>query len=431
MSNPLDLSLTNGPIPLAVTAVGCAALLYLCFDRRRVWWTRVLPIALVACGLVTAAIALVVDKVWRPFPEALPKTVLYYLGVVLFGLTIAVARAVPARRRTRVLVVLAGLAVLVAGLSGINRFYGQYPTTRAALGPLLMDSVDLDKAAPPVPTEVAVPPGQKLVDVWKRPADLPTEGTLSETDIPSSGGFQPRQAWIYLPPAYAASPRPRLPVVVLLSGQPGTPRDWLDAGQLAKNLDAFAAAHQGLAPIVVMADQLGSTMANPMCLDSKLGQVETYLARDVPRWITQRLQVNEDRGAWTIAGFSQGGTCAVQLAVRAPSVYAQFIDISGQREPTLGTRPDTVRAAFGGDDAAFSKVNPLEVMAKTSFPDTAGMIVAGQGDREYRPQDQEVFEACRKSGMNVQLRELPGATTGASGDRACTSRCRGWRPGPG
>jgi enterochelin esterase-like enzyme len=128
----------------------------------------------------------------------------------------------------------------------------------------------------------------------------------------------------------------------------------------------------------------------------------------VPKWITGRLRVDESRGAWTIAGFSQGGTCSLQLAVRAPSVYGQFIDISGQREPTLGNRRDTVRAAFGGDDAAYRAVNPLEVLATTRFPDTAGMIVAGLRDLEYRPQDKEVFEACRKSGMDVALREYPG-----------------------
>ena len=36
-------------------------------------------------------------------------------------------------------------------------------------------------------------------------------------------------------------------------------------------------SRDGLAPIAVVADQLGARMANPLCLDSKLGQSETYL----------------------------------------------------------------------------------------------------------------------------------------------------------
>ncbi len=37
-----------------------------------------------------------------------------------------------------------------------------------------------------------------------------------------------------------------------------------------------------------------------------------------------------------------------QLAVRAPDVYGNFIALAPQREPTLGTRQETVKAAFGG-----------------------------------------------------------------------------------
>jgi len=47
------------------------------------------------------------------------------------------------------------------------------------------------------------------------------------------------------------------------------------------HLDAYAANHEGLAPIVVVADQLGTPTANPLCLDSALGKSETYLARDL------------------------------------------------------------------------------------------------------------------------------------------------------
>jgi hypothetical protein len=55
---------------------------------------------------------------------------------------------------------------------------------------------------------------------------------------------------LYLPPAYLGSVRARLPVLVLIPGQPGGPEDWLLAGRLAAVMDAFAAAHDGLAPVV-------------------------------------------------------------------------------------------------------------------------------------------------------------------------------------
>ncbi|MFI9812959.1 alpha/beta hydrolase [Saccharothrix variisporea] len=397
----LDLSLINGPIPAAVTVVAAAGLVLLAVGVRPF---RIVLFAVLAGVLSAALVGLVVNVVWRPFPEPLPLKVLVCLGALVLAVVLAVVRW--RARVHRVIALFAVVTVLVGALSGVNTFYGQYPTMRAVLGPLLAETVDLDEAARPA-GDLVVPDGSVLADVWQ-PASVPDKGTVSSADIPASTDYRPRGAWVYLPPAYAVSPRPRLPVVVLLAGQPGTPRDWLDAGQLAQHLDAFARQHRGLAPIVVMADQLGSLMANPICVDSSRGALETYLAKDVPNWVKQRLTVDQRRTAWTIAGFSQGGTCALQLAVRAPDVYGKFIDISGQAEPTLGNRADTIRQVFGGDAEAFRRVNPLDVLATRRFPDTEGVVVAGQGDVYYRDEDRKVYEACQRAGMDVRWAELPG-----------------------
>jgi S-formylglutathione hydrolase FrmB len=407
MLSPLDLSLTSGPIPTAATVAGAIALICLTIRKNRTWWTRVVPVVVLASAAVIAGLVVVVDHVWKPWPEPLPPILVGWAGVVLVALSLAVARLRAGRWYWRTLSVVLALVVTASAVTAANAFFGFYPTSRAVLEVFTNSRVDLDEAAKPTSSVLDVPPGGKLADVWRKPAGLPENGTVSEADVP--GAFKARKAWIYLPPAYAATPRPRLPVVVLLPGQPGAPRDWFDAGRITERLDAFAREHDGLAPVVVVADQLGSRSANPLCLDSKLGQSETYLAREVPAWIKQRLTVDERREAWTIAGFSQGGTCALQLAVRAPDVYGNFIDLTGQREPTLGTRAETVKAAFGGDEAAFTRVNPMDVLARERFPQTSGVIVTGHGDALYRQAGVDVFEACRRAGMDVQLKELPGA----------------------
>jgi enterochelin esterase-like enzyme len=404
MLSPLDLSLINGPIPKATTVAAVLALTYLAIRKNRTWWVRVLPIVVLACALVVTGLTLVINHLWKPWPEPMPIILMVWLGAALVAVSLGVARLRPSRWYGRVLTVVAAVAVISGALTATNAYYGLYPTSRAALEVFNNPSVDLPDSVP-VADELVVPPGKKLAEVWS-PADLPEKGTLSETEIP--GALKGRPAWIYLPPAYAVKPRPRLPVLVLLAGQPGSPRDWYDAGRISDNMDEFARAHNGLAPIVVMPDSLGSLTANPLCFDSKLGQSETYLTRDVPKWIKERLTVDERREAWTVAGLSQGGTCSLQLAVRAPDVYGNFIDLSGQREPTLGTRADTVKAAFGGDEAAFRRVNPLDILAKQRFPQLAGVIVAGKDDGVYRPAGAEVFEACRKAGMDVLWKELPG-----------------------
>jgi len=58
-------------------------------------------------------------------------------------------------------------------------------------------------------------------------------------------------------------------------------------------------------------DDLGSPLANPLCLDSRLGRVHTYLTRDVPAWISAHLQVDTTPGSWAVGGSSAGGTCTV------------------------------------------------------------------------------------------------------------------------
>jgi hypothetical protein len=105
----------------------------------------------------------------------------------------------------------------------------------------------------------------------------------------------------------------------------------------------------GLATIVVVADPLGSQLAQTICVDSVAGNAFTYLSVDVPTWIRSTLQVDPDPRRWAVGGRSAGGTCALQLAVNAPTVYPTFLDISGQDEPTVGTRRQTVIQFFGGD----------------------------------------------------------------------------------
>lgn len=97
-------------------------------------------------------------------------------------------------------------------------------------------------------------------------------------------------------------------------------------------LDTFAAAHAGLAPVVVD-DRLGATFANLLCGDLPLGDTFPYLSVDGPAWIRAPLQVDPTPQDWAVGGLSSGGTCSLQLAVNAPPVYPTFLDFAGQDEP--------------------------------------------------------------------------------------------------
>ncbi|MEV5376544.1 alpha/beta hydrolase [Streptomyces nondiastaticus] len=408
-AGPLDWSLVSGWIPVALLAVGLCALAALLFSRRRTWWTRWAPAAVLLAAAATWLLRTAVDDWWQPFPDPLPTGVVVWAGIAVLGVCLAAFRIPLLRPRHWAGAVLAGLLVVLLGASEINRHFDQYPTARSALNSWLTKTTSITEATGSTEPVLRVPAGKTVADVWRPPAGMAEHGTLSKSSVPGvRSGFHARSAYVYLPPAYRATPRPLLPVVVLMAGQPGSPDDWINSGRLVDMMNAFAGEHRGLAPVVVVVDPLGSQFANTLCLDSRLGNVQTYLATDVPDWIRSHLQVAPARTSWVISGISFGGTCSIQLGVNAPQVYGVVNDISGQEAPTLGSRQKTVDKAFGGDTAAFTAVNPLDVMARQRFPGTKAAFVAGSSDSTYGPQQRKVYDAAVKAGMRAEWVLLPG-----------------------
>lgn len=404
MTFVLDASLIAGPVPTMVSMLGALAGIYLLVRRPWRWWTRQVPVA-VAGGVLAAGAVAVAVAALRPFPDLLPLRVLAWMGVAVVAVGLLWMRRRNGWWRGAA-AVMAVVAVLAMSLVKINAYYGYRPTIAAVLGIPGADQVAPDDLLHRPGLVVALP-RQALSHSWHPPPDMPAVGRITTIPIPGRRShFPARPAWLYLPPAYLGSVRARLPVLVLIAGQPGGPQDWVFAGRLAAIMNSFAAAHDGLAPIVVVPDVTGSALGNTLCLDSRLGAAETYLADDVPEWAGATLDVDMTRFA--IGGFSFGGTCALQLPLRRPDVFRTFLDVSGQLAPTLGDLAGTVRAAFGGDMGAYRRVDPLTELRTTRYPDTAGMFVVGRNDEVYRPQAEQLAVAARGAGLAVTLREVPG-----------------------
>jgi S-formylglutathione hydrolase FrmB len=418
-----SLSLVHGAVPavlVAATAVGLLLLLRSPGPQRR--YRRSLPVAAPAAALLLT-VAWLALRLLRPFPDALPWTVLAWVGVALLSVCLAGAAWRKASWRGRMVSVLA-VALVVTGAAGqVNREYAPFPTIAAALQLPPQDVVPASSVLQATPT-LAAPPGH---------------GALVQVDIPNAvSHFPARPGWVYVPPAYLTAQRPLLPLLVLLGGQPGSPRDWVDGGSVARTMDAFAAAHHGLAPVVVMPDDLGGETANPLCTDSRLGTADTYLARDVPAWIGSALRVDPNHTRWAVGGFSYGGTCALQLSVAHPDLFPTFVDISGQRSPTLGDPSMTIRRAFGGNAAAYAAVDPMRELTGHAYPTTAAFLTAGSRDTAARSDAAAVRNALTAAGATASVTVLPGghswAVAGAALDRALPWLAARWglvpRPPP-
>ena len=118
---------------------------------------------------------------------------------------------------------------------------------------------------------------------------MPSQGKVLTVDIPNTeSNFTARKAMIYLPPAALSDRPPALPVMELLAGQPGSPSRLIDAGNIAATMNAYAAKHDGLAPIVLVPDQNGEATHNSLCADTTQGNAETYLTTDVVNWLSYK-----------------------------------------------------------------------------------------------------------------------------------------------
>ncbi|MGG7306385.1 alpha/beta hydrolase [Curtobacterium sp. AB451] len=305
----------------------------------------------------------------------------------------------------------AGRAVAAEPTRASTAHATSVPTVRpATLAPTAAATGGIPAAEAPGTTPQ--PSSLDLATTWTAPTDLPVTGRLLRVTIPATRShFAARQALLYLPPAALTADPPALPVDVLLSGQSrgAGPDDVQTGGQIERTMDALATLDRGLAPVVVVPDQLGPQSANPMCVDGKLGNSRTYLTQDVPAWVTSHLRVQTAASAWTIGGFSQGGTCAIQLGAGDPARFGNLIDVSGEDGPSLGSVTKTITEGFAGNRAAWAAAQPAALLrAGAPFRDSNAFFAAGALDTTYGPVMPAMAERARAAGMHVATWVVPG-----------------------
>ena len=417
------LSLVEGILPIVFWVFGAAGVLYLLVRRSWRWWLFG-AVAAVAAAMMSVAAGWAAIHVFYWWAEDLPPAVILNLAIALWAVTMGCTTAFaglrhrPTRRGTREVrpirparrILAAAAMVVVLAFSGlqVNAYFGEYPTVGSLLGrqPAL--------GHVPLPA-AAVPASARFMDTgvaggWQEPAGLPATGTLIAARIPGTvSGFHGRDAVVYLPPAYFAPKRPVLPVVVLVSGQPGGPESWLRSSNLVNDLDAFAASHGGLAPLVVIPDPNGGDQKNTMCMDSDLARAGSYMSVDVPNWIKTHLDADTNPAHWAIGGFSYGATCSLQMATGHPDVFQTFMAIAPEREPALAAnRSVTIDRAFRGDTGAFDARLPLTLMAENTYPATHGWFAAGSSDAAYSANVKVLAEAALRAGMTTDCATFPG-----------------------
>jgi S-formylglutathione hydrolase FrmB len=380
-----SVSIITGPLPTAVLAVGAAGLVIGVAGRPRRWWGTC------GLGIAGASAALVAATHWWLHASGLvtqhyPPTfaVWAWLGGVAVGIGVtgwwdgpAVVRVV---RFVTVPVVVFGSFLL------IDAHYGYWPTMGALL----------DR---PVPGQVS---GDHLAAVLAGRVSGP-DGTYGPVSIPGPRGFDPGVSWVWLPPAYHRLPSADLPVLVMLPGWPGRANNWERAGEAVPLAEAWARNHGGVAPVMVFVSGNGVADRDTECVNGTQGRAETFLARDVPDFITERLGISRNPARWGAVGFSEGGTCALGLATEQPDIFGRVVDISGELLPSFGPNATTtLRGLYAGHLAEMLRHEPLWLFSHRFYPHTDAWFAAGAQDRFHERIARRLTDAASHAGVDAQ-----------------------------
>lgn len=399
----MSLSLLHGWLPWTVEIAAALALLIAAGLRDRRWQRRTVPVIV----LVSAVAAALTGIVLRSFVITDPVPVDFWAwcgaGVCAVLVVVLGWRGAPWwRRAVGVLAVV--LAVASAG-SSLNQFVGYYPTAG--------DAID-DFSGSPVPGEVTLAQLPALVG-------HASNGRVVAVDIPATASrFAHRQELVYLPPVwFRSAQRPKLPVVEMIGGEYAEPANWIRSGRAQVIADAFAAAHGGVAPILVFVDATGGFQVDTECVNGVAGNAQDHLTEDVPRYVTATFGAATDPEHWGVAGWSMGGTCALTLVLTHPEVFGHFVDISGDAGPNVGNKASTIAKLYGGNASAWAANDPLTVLrTHARYHGVSGWFERGSTETAHIQQAAQIRQEAAKAGIPAQTVQKPGKHNWTLGSEA-------------
>ncbi len=412
----MDVSLLQGWLPATLFAITVALIAILLVGaivsiRESGLRPVLVPLAVAAvCGIAGFVLTWLISDVFVVFGVGFGPRVFAWASAGCAGVGFSISHIVMRRRASRVLAVILVVFSLLSSATGINQAYGEYARLGSLFGEDSYVEADLTDMA-------ESDDGLLTIAQWRQAVadqtikDIPSQGVVNRVDVPATkSGFVARETLVYLPPAALVSEKkPALPVILMMSGQPGSPSHVFDAGDIQNMMDDYAQHHQGLAPIVIAADQLGDAMHNTLCVDSQeYGNVQTYLTQDVVDWVKNNLPAAQDAANWAIAGFSQGATCSMQIGPNYPELFGTIIPTGSEIGPTNGSEEEMIERFFNGDRDAYERQIPINAI-RNHAPSTQTLIIgSGEKDTDSVNNIEEMAPVALEAGMHVTAVESLG-----------------------
>ena len=198
----------------------------------------------------------------------------------------------------------------------------------------------------------------------REPAFVTRPGTVQRVMVPSLAlGGRLQEAYVYLPSGYAQHPRRRYSVLYLLHGFPGRPYAFLSTVRMGIIDDVFTTKRRAQPLILVM--PFGSTGTfNDQEWVNGFGAGNgwsTFVSRDLVRYIDAHYRTIASAHGRGIAGLSEGGYGAINIALHHPREFSVVESWSGYM------RPDKLRSIFGRNLQLLSANDP-QLLMRTAAP---------------------------------------------------------------
>jgi hypothetical protein len=205
-------------------------------------------------------------------------------------------------------------------------------------------------------------------------------------------------AFVYLPPQYfqKAYHRQRFPVIVALSGYPGSIFNLAQYLRVSQTAGELQKSGQMQPTIMVMVRPTIAPPRDTECVNVPGGpQTETFLAKDLPDALKSSYRVGHDASSWGVMGYSSGGSCALQLTMRNPHVYTT----AGALSPDYKVKDDpTTGNLFGSGLGRVNRINGHDLMWRLKHlpvPQVSVLVADSKNGEKGYPQTLAFIKAVK------------------------------------
>jgi enterochelin esterase-like enzyme len=191
------------------------------------------------------------------------------------------------------------------------------------------------------------------------PGYVTVTGSQERIDVTSPAlGGRTQPVYVYLPPGYDTHPDERYPVIYLLHGFPGRPLAFMLTVRMGVVEDELYAKSIGKPAILVMPYGSTGIFTDKEWADgvSPNEGWATFVARDVVDAVDSQYRTIQRADGRAIAGLSEGGYGAINIALHHPHEFGVVESWSGYE------RPDKIRSIFGAHLGLLARNDPMTAL---------------------------------------------------------------------